>query len=94
MHNIHKIRLDFILIQFGLVLNGTWCDGRRNALMGNDPEKVSNVQKTNQRATNKNRKEGLRSYADMTIYPLDPARLVCCHKLPTTVVTSRTLSNV
>ena len=32
---------------FGLVLNDTWQDGRRNALTGNDPEKVSNIQKTN-----------------------------------------------
>jgi len=32
--------------QFGLVLSGTWYDGRRNALTGSDPEKVSNVQKT------------------------------------------------
>jgi len=43
--------------QFGLVLNGTWCDGRRNPLMGNSLEEVSNLQKTNQRATNKNRKK-------------------------------------
>jgi len=33
--------------QFGLVLNGTWCDDRRNASTGNDPEEVSNMQKTN-----------------------------------------------
>jgi len=33
--------------QFGLVLSGIWYDRRRNALMGSDPEKVSNVQKTN-----------------------------------------------
>jgi len=32
--------------QFGLVLDGTWRDDRRNVLMGNDPEKVSNMQKT------------------------------------------------
>jgi len=32
--------------QFRHVLDGTWRDGRRNALMGNDPEKVSNM-KTN-----------------------------------------------
>jgi len=34
-------------------------DVRRNTLTGNDPEKVSNVQKTNQRETNKTRKEVL-----------------------------------
>jgi len=37
------ISLDIILI---LELNGTWCDVRRNALMGDDPEKVSNMQRT------------------------------------------------
>ena len=34
------------------------------------------------------RKEGLKSYADMTIYAIDPARLVpamCHHKLPTAI---------
>jgi len=37
-----------------------------------------------QRATNKTRKEGLKSYADMTIYAVDLSRLVpkmCHHKL-------------
>jgi len=70
--------------QFGLVLDGTWCDGRGNPLMRNSLEEVSNVQKTNQRATNKNRKEGLKSHDDIT------ARLVptlCHHKLPTTIAT-------
>jgi len=34
--------------QFRLVLDdSTWHDGRRNALTRNDPEKVSNMQKTN-----------------------------------------------
>jgi len=55
--------------QFKLVLDITWCNGRRNALMGSDTEKVSNVQ----RPIKETRKEGLKSYADMTIYP---ARLV------------------
>ena len=41
-----KITLDDTLIQFGLVLNGMWHNGRRNVLTGTDPEKVSNVQKT------------------------------------------------
>ena len=27
-------------------LDGTWCNGRRNVLTGNNPEKVSNEQKT------------------------------------------------
>ena len=53
--------------QFGLVLDGTWCDDRRNMLMGNEPEKVSNMQKTK---PNQTRKEGLKSYADMTIYTI------------------------
>ena len=50
-----------------------------------------------QRATNKTRKKALRSYADMTIYAIGPARLVpkmCHHKLPTTIVTSLALSNI
>jgi len=42
--------------------------------MGNNPGEVLNVQKTNQTATNKS--ERLKSYADMTIYATDPARLV------------------
>jgi len=33
--------------EFGRVLDGTWRDGRRYALIGNDTEKVSNIQKTN-----------------------------------------------
>jgi len=32
--------------QFGLILNGTWRDARRSALTGNDPEQVSDMQKT------------------------------------------------
>jgi len=47
-----------------------------------------------QRNTNEIRKEGLKVYADMTIYAIDPARLVpkmCHHNLPTTIVTSLTL---
>ena len=52
--------------------------------------------KTKPKSTNETRKEGLKKYADMTIYALDPARLVptmCHHKLPTTIVTSLILSN-
>ena len=36
-------------------------------------------------------------YTDLTIYAIDPARLVpkmCHHKLPTTVVTLLTLSDI
>jgi len=55
-----KITPDVTLIQFGLVLNGTWHDSRWHALTRNDPEKVSNMQKTNQRATNETRKEQLK----------------------------------
>ena len=51
-----------------------WHNVRRNALMGNDPEKISNTQKTNQRATNETRKEVLKSYADITIYTIGPTR--------------------
>ena len=70
---MYNITLDVISIVFGLVLDGTWCNGRRNALMGNNPEKVSNVQKTHQRATIKTRKERLKSYADMTILCYKPS---------------------
>jgi len=28
-------------MKLGLMLNGTWRNGRRNELIGNDPEKVS-----------------------------------------------------
>jgi len=83
--------------RFGLVLDGTWRNVRSNALMGNDPEKVSNVKKTNWKATNKTRKEGLTRYADMTIHAIDPAGAVstmCPHKLPTTIVTFLILSNL
>ena len=41
------------------------------------------------------REEGLKSYADMTIYAIGPAGLVptmCHHKLPAAIVTSLTLS--
>jgi len=41
------------------------------------------------------REEGLKSYADMTIYATHPARLVptmCHHQLPTAIVMSLTLS--
>jgi len=33
--------------QFRLVLSDAWHDGRRNALTGDEPEKVSTMQKTN-----------------------------------------------
>ena len=33
--------------QFGLVLDGTWHDGRGNALTENDPEKVLNMHNAN-----------------------------------------------
>ena len=32
---------------FRLVLDGTWHNGGRNVLTGNDPEKVPNMQRTN-----------------------------------------------
>jgi len=49
---IAGITLDIILIPLITyktvqTSNGRWHDGRRNALTGNDPEKVSNMQKTN-----------------------------------------------
>jgi len=43
-----------IMNQFILVLNGKWCNGRRidkspDSLTGNNPEKVSNMRKTNRK---------------------------------------------
>ena len=69
---------------------------RRNALVGNEPAKVSNVQKTEPKS-NKRDQEVLKNYAagDMAIYAIDPAKLVptMCHcKLPTTIFTLLTLS--
>ena len=65
-------------------------------LTGNDPAKVLNMLKQNQRAASETRKEVLKIYADMLIYALGPAKLVptmCHHKLTTAIVTSLTLSN-
>ena len=59
--------------QFGLVLDGTWHDVRRNTLMENGPEKVSNVQKT--------KKEALKRCADMTIYTRDWCPQICTTNL-------------
>ena len=66
---------------FKLVLDSTWRIVRRNALTGNDSEKISNVQMTNQSTIHETRKEGLKSYVDLTIYAIDPAMLVptMCH---------------
>ena len=71
--------------------------GAMAALTENDPEKISNMQKTNQRTANETRKKGLKRYAAMTIFTIEPARLMPKmghHKLPTTIVTSLTLRYV
>jgi len=64
-----------------LLFDSTCHDVRRNALTGNDSEKISNVQNTNQCTITETRKEGLKSYVDLTIYTIDPAMLVptVCH---------------
>jgi len=57
-------------------------------------ESIKHTERQSQRVTNKIRKEGLKIYADMTIYAIDPARLVpkmCHHNLPTIILTSLTL---
>jgi len=66
---------------FELVLDSTWHVVRRNALTENDSEKISNVQTTNQSTIHETRKEGLKSYVDLTICAIDPAMLVptMCH---------------
>jgi len=51
------------------------------------------MQKTNP-TTNETRKEGLKSYADMTIYEARLVPKICHHKLPTTIVTSLTLRDI
>jgi len=38
--------------------------------MGNDPEKLSNSRRQTQRTVIETRKEGLKKYADMTIYTI------------------------
>jgi len=65
--------------QFELVLDSTWRVVRRNALTGNDPEKISNVQMTNQSTIHETGKEGLKSYVDLTIYAIDPAMPTMCN---------------
>jgi len=45
-------------MKLGLMLNGTWRNGRRNALTGNDPEKVTYVQTK----PNETGKGGLKTY--------------------------------
>ena len=46
-------------------------------------EGMKHTEDKNQRATNETRKEGLKSYADMRIYAIGPAKLVptMCHLL-------------
>ena len=66
---------------YSLQLVLAWHNVRRKALTGNDPEKVSNGQRTNQREMWPGRKcwEG---YTDRTICTLGPATLVptMCHR--------------
>lgn len=63
-----EITLDVTLILFGLVLNGARQNGRRNVLTGDDPEKVSNVQKAKQDQELKGRAG--KGNADMTVLTL------------------------
>ena len=63
----------------------------------NGPEKISNMQRTNPKNYKRDQEGGAESYADMTIYAIDPAGTVstmCSHKLPTTIVTFLILSNL
>ena len=63
----------------------------------NNREKVSNVQKTKPKCNKWDQKGRARSYADMTIYAIDPAGTVstmCPHKRPTTIVIFLILSNL
>jgi len=66
--NVQHLKITHNIIQLGLVLKGMWCDGRRNALTRKNPKKIQTCRRQNQRATNKPREEGLKSYVDMTIY--------------------------
>ena len=68
---------------------------QKKCVNGNNPEILSNMQKTNPKSYKRDQEEGLKSYADMTMYTIDPARLVpirCHHKLPAAIVTSLTLA--
>jgi len=64
--------------------HSTWDDSRRKKLTMNDPP-WEGVKHAEDKQTNKTRKEGLKSYADMTIYAVCQARLaltLCHQKLP------------
>ena len=63
----------------------------------NNGEKISNVQKTKPKCNKWDQKGRARSYADMTIYAIDPAGTVstmCPHKRPTTIVIFHIPSNL
>jgi len=59
--------------QFRLLLDGTWCNDRRGVLTGTTPRRYQTCRRPTQRATNATRKEGTKSYADMTVYTIEPA---------------------
>jgi len=60
--DVAGITLDVMLIPY-LMAHGVMA-----ALTENDPEKISNMQKTNQRTANETRKEELKMYVAMTIF--------------------------
>jgi len=75
--------------QFRLVLDGTWHNGRRNALTGNHPEKVSSKQKTSLK--NCKRDQGGRAkkllwHDNLCYRPSWTSAKMCHHKLPTAIV--------
>jgi len=73
------IILDIVLIKFRLVLDGIWCKGKRDALMRNNPERVSNVQKTKPNETSE---KGLRVM--LTCQSALLAQLYWCQQCATT----------
>ena len=81
---------------FELVLDSTWCVVKRNALMGNDSEKISNVQTTNQSTIHetRGRAEKYCGLDNLCYRPSYAGANNVSPQLPTTIVTSLTLSNV
>ena len=101
--DVAGITLDVILIPLIIYVIARTCTQwhmvrwQKKFVNGNDPEKLSKMQKTNPKNCKWDQEGRAEIYADITIYATDPARLVskiCHHKLHTTIATSLTLSNI
>jgi len=91
----HMNCTDVIPIQYLYLM--AWCMSRYQIkYINGEWSTLRSYQTCRRQATNKTRKEGLKSYAHMTIYTISQARLkltMCRYKLPTTSVISLTFSN-